>query len=98
MPSNVTMVNLNQNKPTITVTPNPIEGKRLQLKAENMQKGKYTCMITDVLGKVLYQKEIFSNGTNEMFTLQLPVSTTKGVYYIEIMGGNGPFVYKFLVK
>ena len=96
--SNVTMVNLNQNKPTITVTPNPIEENRLQLKAENLQKGKYTCMISDVLGKVLYQKEIFSNGTNEMLTLQLPVSTTKGLYYLQILGGSGPFVYKFLVK
>jgi hypothetical protein len=96
--SNVTMVNLNQNKPTITVTPNPIEGKRLQLKAENMQKGKYACMITDLLGKVLYQKEIFSNGTNEMLTIQLPASTTKGLYYIQILGGSGPFVYKFFVQ
>jgi hypothetical protein len=92
------MVNLYQNKPTITITPNPIEGKRLQLKAENMQKGNYTCMITDVLGKVVYQKEIFSNGTNEMLTIALPVSTTPGLYCVQILGGSGPFVYKFLIK
>jgi hypothetical protein len=96
--SNVTMVNLYQHKPTITVSPNPIEGKRLQLKAENMQKGNYTCMITDVLGKVLYQKEILSTGANEMLNIELPSSTTPGLYCVQILGGSGPFVYKFLVK
>jgi hypothetical protein len=96
--SNVTMVNLYQHKPTITVSPNPIEGKRLQLKAENMQKGNYACMITDVLGKVVYQKEIFSTGANEMLNIELPSSTTPGLYCVQILGGSGPLVYKFLVK
>jgi hypothetical protein len=95
--SNVAVVKYGVNVANVTIVPNPIEGKIVNLKLSQLNKGNYSINITDALGRTILQKQMLLNGTGTV-QLNLPSSISAGNYFVKVMGQGGIMVQKLIVK
>jgi hypothetical protein len=93
--SNIVVVKYNTNAASVSVVPNPIQGKRLQLKLSQMVKGNYNISVIDIFGRILLQKEMLLDG-NGSLQLNLPNSLKAGNYLVKVEGKGSLMVEKFV--
>jgi hypothetical protein len=95
--SNVVVVKYGVNVASVTVVPNPIEGKMVNLKLLQLTKGNYYISITDAFGRTILKKEMLLDG-NGTVQLNLPSSLSAGNYFVKVMGQWGLMVQKFILQ
>jgi len=95
--SNIVVVKYNTNAASVSVVPNPIQGKRLQLKLSQMVKGNYNISVIDIFGRTLLQKEMLLDG-NGSLQLNLPNSLKAGNYLVKVEGKGSLMVEKFVFE
>jgi hypothetical protein len=75
--------------PTITVYPNPVSGKKLQLLFEGQPNGSYQIQVQNLLGQVLQNNSITVTGNQKFVTISLGSSVNPGQYQVTIIGPDG---------
>jgi hypothetical protein len=96
--SNVIAVKTGSMLPTITVTPNPIANKILNLKLSQLTKGSYRMTVTDVAGRAIFSKEMVYDGVNAIIKTTLPSALKTGNYYVRLSGEGSDFTEKFIIQ
>ncbi|MBL0356950.1 MAG: T9SS type A sorting domain-containing protein [Chitinophagaceae bacterium] len=82
----------------ITVYPNPVKDKLLNLKFTEQATGKYQVSIMNASGQVLLSKTIQHNGGSATQRIGLPSSITGGVYQLQVAGpGNTSTVQQLII-
>jgi hypothetical protein len=95
--SNVVVVKHGVNVASVTVVPNPIEGKIVNLKLSQLSKGNFNISITDAFGRTILKKEMLLDGSGTV-QLNLPSSVSAGNYFVKVMGQGSLMVQKLIVK
>lgn len=73
------------NLPSISVYPNPINRGRFQLKLANMQeKGDYRMSVVDMTGKAIMETKVTVTGKTSSQTFNFPARQAKGVYVLQV--------------
>jgi hypothetical protein len=73
-------------KNTITVYPNPVKDRRLNILTESLAKGNYEIQFYNIEGKSVYNYSLKHLGGNATFVVNLPISVTSGMYQMVIKG------------
>ncbi len=85
------VVKVSQSKTTggISIYPNPVTGKRLQLAFTEQQPGRYSISMINANGTINHLKDIRLEQENQVVVIQLPAALASGIYHISITGpGN----------
>jgi methionine-rich copper-binding protein CopC len=74
---------------TISVSPNPITGKTLQLRFNNEPAGQYNLQLLNSLGQVLQTNSVVIDGNGKTVSISLGASVNAGQYQIKFVGPGG---------
>jgi hypothetical protein len=95
--SNVAVVKYGVNMASVTVVPNPIQGKTVNLKLSQLAKGNYHISVTDAIGRSILKKEMLLDGSSSV-QLNLPTSVKAGNYFVKVDGQGDVFVQSFIIQ
>lgn len=73
----------------ISVYPNPVEGKQMNIRFANLQETVYNISLTNQAGQVVYSGKINVTGKNAVQQVKLNAATAAGTYTLMIVGENG---------
>jgi hypothetical protein len=95
--SNVVVVKYGVNVASVTVVPNPIQGKIVNLRLSQLAKGNYNISVTDAIGRSILKKEMLLEGSSSV-QINLPTSVKAGNYFVKVYGQGKTFVQMFNVQ
>lgn len=72
---------------SVTVYPNPITNKQVNVQLSNLSKGSYNIEVYNNLGQAVLAKAIQFDGGASSLTLQLPSSVSAGLYRLSVSNG-----------
>ena len=73
----------------LSIFPNPVKGKQLNVNITDEAKGQYTISLNNSFGLKVLSKTFKYNGGKQTEQLILDKSLTKGVYRLQVTGPNG---------
>ena len=76
-------------KAGISVYPNPVENKKIQVQFVNQAAGQYNIQLVNNAGQQVYSAIMQLTGTNATKSIQLDGSTPAGVYQLTIFSTDG---------
>jgi hypothetical protein len=76
-------------EPAITIYPNPVSGKKLQLHFRTQPAGRYEVQVLNQLGQVLQNSSVMLTSNQKRITIPLGSSINPGQYQINMVGPNG---------
>ena len=85
------------NKPTITVYPNPVENKNIQVQFLNIESGQYSIQVINHAGQQVYNGPEMLYGKNNSRQIQLDRSLPAGVYQLIITSATGYIITQNVV-
>jgi hypothetical protein len=74
---------------TITIYPNPVSAKRMQIEFREQPQGRYQLQLINTAGQVVQRTEIFVNRNYSKEILQLGTDVRPGQYQLSIIAPNG---------
>jgi hypothetical protein len=95
--SNVAVVKYGVNLASVTVVPNPIQGRTLNLRLSQLAKGNYNISVTDAIGRSILKKEMLLDGSSSV-QLNLPSSVKAGNYFVKVDGQGNAFIQTFIIQ
>lgn len=75
----------------VTVYPNPIVNRQVNVQLSNLSKGSYTVEVYNNLGQAILTKTIQMDGASTSLSLQLPNSVNSGLYRLTVSNGTLKF-------
>jgi hypothetical protein len=72
----------------MTVSPNPVDNKRIVLRTGKALPGKYDLQLVNNMGQVVYTHSITVTGNDETIILPVNASLSKGSYHLIITGAG----------
>jgi hypothetical protein len=91
------MVKYGVNLASVTVVPNPVQGKTMNLKLSQLSKGNYNISVTDAIGRIILKKEMLLDGSSSV-QLNLPTSVKAGNYFVKVSGQGNSFIQNFIIQ
>ena len=76
-------------KAGISVYPNPVENKKIQVQFVNQAPGQYNIQLVNNAGQQVYSGMVQLTGTQATRSIQLDGSTPAGVYQITVISSDG---------
>jgi hypothetical protein len=87
--SDVVMVNLSGKTPSISIYPNPIKGRVMNLQMQHMATGTYVLMLHNTQGQQVFTSSLQLSAANMAQAIQLPNTIASGQYLLTIMQADG---------
>ncbi|MBX2932071.1 MAG: T9SS type A sorting domain-containing protein [Chitinophagaceae bacterium] len=84
--SSTVLVRMSDKATSITVYPNPIKDRKLNILSENLAKGDYDVQVYNLSGQLLYSQTLNHAGTSASYSITLPNRITSGIYQLVIKG------------
>ena len=75
--------------PSISVYPNPVEDKTMNLSFVNQASGTYQLQLINDLGQVMYSGSVKVNGTNDRKQVKLQTIKATGRYTLKVVAEDG---------
>jgi len=84
--SSTVLVRMSEKGALITIYPNPIKDRKLNILSENLAKGDYDVQVYNLSGQLLYSQTLNHAGTSASYSITLPNRITSGMYQLAIKG------------
>ena len=88
--TNIVKVSLDDNTPQITVYPNPVINRTINLQLNNLPDGSYDIRLLNKVGQGLLSKQIHHLQGNSIEPIQLDKYTPHGIYQLEVSSPDQP--------
>jgi hypothetical protein len=85
------------NVSSVTVVPNPIQGKIVNLRLSQLAKGNYHISVTDAIGRTILKKEMLLDGSSSV-QINLPTSVKAGNFFLKVDGQGKTFIQAFIIQ
>ena len=82
--SNIIPVNFRKEQSIITVYPNPVQNKIINLQFINKPTGIYTIHLLNTAGQMLFNKQFFHNQNSNLESIELDKKIVNAIYFLEI--------------
>ena len=79
-------------EPKISISPNPVYDGKINVLFENLPEGKYSVIVSNVLGQKITNEMVKVQGIRKLFTINL-VNYAPGIYKIVATNDNGLNTY-----
>jgi hypothetical protein len=86
--SSILRIANNNERAALSVYPNPVVGKNINLQLSNLEKENYTLNVHNDLGQVVASRIINHQGGSSNLTIQLPEGLKAGMYRVSVKGGS----------
>ncbi len=83
--SSVVRVVIGKSAPAVSVWPNPVEGRQMNLNFVNMQAGAYQVRLLNTLGQITSVNKISHSGGSAVQIIALPSQLVAGIYNLEVI-------------
>ena len=83
--TNIAKVFAGNIKPGISVYPNPVEGRQMNLQFVNEVKGRFDIQLVNDLGQLVFKTYTEHAGGNNVQFIDLPLSVTRGSYQLVVV-------------
>ncbi len=87
--SNIVKVETENDNGEIAINPNPVKDNTINIILSNQEPGIYTCQLTNLIGQVLYTKELFINQSQVIEMIKPATELPQGSYQLVILKPNG---------
>jgi Secretion system C-terminal sorting domain len=95
----IVKVNIGNFVKSVTVWPNPIQGNSMNLQFVNEAAGNYNVQLTNILGQVVFSKQINHAGGSATQTVSLPKGLISGGYQMQVIApDNTTQVQKVIIN
>lgn len=81
----------------ISVYPNPVVDKKMNVSFVNQPAGEYSLQLSNVAGQVIYNEKLMINNSNTLKTVSLDRSLPTGSYQLLVVGFGGLRIVQQLV-
>ncbi len=81
----------------ITVYPNPVEGKRINMLFSNVAAGTYQAQIINTAGQTVHTAALKIAGNNAVYSIQLATTIAAGNYRLKLTASDGTVTVKQLI-
>jgi hypothetical protein len=84
----------------ISIYPNPITTSQFKLNLEEMATGNYAVVVTDLMGRQLYNQKIVVQNESQVETINMGKKPANGIYLVKVADASGKsvFVNKLVVE
>ena len=82
----------------ISIYPNPIVGKTMNLQLSNIAAGVYTISMTNTNGQQVMEQSMQHAGGSVTETIKLPSTLASGIYQLRLAGNGGSYIETVIVK
>ncbi|MFT3980905.1 MAG: GEVED domain-containing protein [Ferruginibacter sp.] len=82
---------------SITIMPNPVRNKQMNIRFVKQPQGEYAVVLTNTIGQAVYQGMISTNTASMVKTISLPSILVGGNYHVTVRNKVGEVVYAELV-
>ena len=96
--STVAKVIMDERKEGISVYPNPVAGKELNIFLSNIAAGNFTIDMYNLTGQQIMSENIVHSGGSMTSKLPLPSNISSGIYQLKLSGNGNTFVETVIVK
>jgi hypothetical protein len=83
---------------SVTIQPNPVSNKLLNLHLNYLAVGNYTIAITNIGGQQIYNQKVLHSGGNSMQQIQLPSYITRGIYIVRLFNASTSYNIPVLIE
>lgn len=83
---------------SVTILPNPVSNKLLNLYLNYLPVGNYTIAITNIGGQQIYNQKVLHSGGSSMQKIQLPSSVTRGIYIVRLFSASTSYNIPVLIE
>lgn len=84
----VVKITLGKGEPSITVYPNPVQGKQMNVLFTSLDKGRYSLLLYNTAGQQIFVKTIEHSGGSVNYGINVEKVVTKGNYKLVITNGD----------
>lgn len=74
--------------PSVSVVPNPVKGKQMQVRFTGVKEGKYTLILQNESGQRIYREVVNLGGSYEVRTIRLKKTVAAGAYFIKLQNSD----------
>lgn len=74
---------------TVSVYPNPVTGKIMNIRFLDQPEGNYSLQLSNIMGQIIYRNSIQVTGTNMTKSIGLDNSIPAGIYQLTVIAENG---------
>ena len=96
--SAIVRVNIGKGDGSISVYPNPVKGKVMNVQFNNLENGKYNVIFYNTLGEKLFTKSIEHIGGSANYNINVVQLVSKGTYRIVISNGKSDVTETIIVE
>ncbi len=97
--SNVTKISALYMTPAISIYPNPVTGKIINIQFKNMAEGVYNLQVINKDGRLLQSQVLNINSTNDLKAIPLGATIVAGSYQLKVKDTNGTIkMISFIIK
>jgi len=96
--SSITKITIGDVKATVSLYPNPIVARQVNLMMNNVAAGNYNISLYNTNGQQVMVQSIQHPGGTANISLQLPGSISAGMYQLRLSGKENNFTNSVIVK
>lgn len=96
--SSIVKVSTGKSGPEITISPNPVSGKKFELQLTDMVKGTYILDLYNNLGQKVFSTSVQHNGGSSTKNIVLGNSLLSGAYQAVLTGEGNVRITKSIIK
>ena len=96
--SSIAKVTIGDRREGISIYPNPIVGKTMNVQLSNIAAGTYAISMTNANGQQVMEQPLQHAGGSVTETVQLPVTLASGIYKLRVAGNSGSYTETVIVK
>lgn len=96
--TSIVFVNINGGKSLISIQPNPVQNRKINLQLNNLSAGKYQLLLYNTLGQRAYSKVVEHDGGSSSQEIYLPSSIKPGAYIARIFNASVNFNLGLIIE
>ena len=96
--TNMIRIQLNPNKSGVAVYPNPVQGNRLTIELNNMDKGKYSVQLFNMKGQRIFDEQLDHQGGTATQSVLLSRVLPAGVYSLRMISEEKQFSQTIIAR
>jgi hypothetical protein len=95
--SNIVKISIGKNNIDLTIYPNPVKNKTMNLNIVNTSSGKYALTVIDISGRTIYSASINHVAGSAVYPITLPAYINTGNYSVKLISSNGTMIVKNII-
>jgi hypothetical protein len=96
--SKVVLATVKRAETTVTISPNPVMNRKVNIQLKDLPKGNYTFVIVNAQGQQVVKEDVFHEGGNLIQSFYLIKNLAGGIYYVHVIGKKDKYIRDFLVE